>query len=105
MDGFVQRADFGGTGLEMKAIRKRPHHRLQHIAVALVRATLSLRLKFPVELKNGSVRQSLVVVLEHIVQDRQNPRLPINQSAVAIKADGGETREIHRQDAGTIRGS
>src|SRR5882762_11611640 len=81
----------------MEAVRKRPHHRLQHVPVALIRAAFRLRLKFPVELKNCSVGQTLTLTMasEYAPQDRQNPRLPINQSAVTIKADGGETREVH----------
>src|SRR5437879_12576932 len=82
----------------MEPVRKRQHHRLQYIPVALIRAAFRIRLKFPVEFKNGSVGQTLTLTMasEHVPQGRKNPRLPINQSAVAVKADGGETREIHR---------
>jgi hypothetical protein len=70
---------------------------MQHLPVALVRATFRLRLKFSVEFEKGSVGETLTLTLilsmasEHAPQGRQNPRLPINQSAVAVKADGGES--------------
>src|SRR5271166_1448734 len=79
----------------MEAICKGPHHRLQNLPIALVRSTFRLGLKFSVELKNGGVGQALAMSCEHRSQGRQNPRLPVNQSAVAVKADGGEAREIH----------
>src|SRR6202030_367411 len=82
----------------MEPVCKRPHYRLQHIPVALIRATFRLCLKFAVEFKNGSVGHTLTFSMasEYAPQSRQNPRLPINQSAVAVKADGGEARQLHR---------
>src|SRR4030088_2790355 len=84
----------------MEPVRKRSHHRLQHIPVALVRATFRLRFKFPIKFKNRSVGQTLTVTMssQHAPQDRQNPRLPINQGAVAVKADSSELREIHSRE-------
>src|SRR5271169_1304504 len=37
----------------------------------------------------------MTVVRKHGPQPRQDPRLPINQSAVAVKADGSELFEVH----------
>ena len=79
----------------MEAIGKCPHHRLQHIPIALVGAAFRLRLKFSVEFKNVGVGQTLTMILEAMIredgpQSGQNPRLPVNQSTVAVKADGGE---------------
>jgi len=52
---------FFGAGLEMKAVRKRPHHRLQHVPVAPVWTTLRFRLKFPIEFENRGISQALTV--------------------------------------------
>src|SRR6266849_7029093 len=90
-DRFVQRVYLRETGLEMETFCKRSHHRLQHIPVALVRAVFRFGLKFPVEFENVGFEKTLTMAREHGPQSRQNPRLPINQSAVAVKADGGET--------------
>jgi len=90
MKGLVQRTDFAGSAWKWK----RSANALPPIAVhpvALVRAAFRFRLKFPVELKNGSIGQTLTMTRQHRSQDRQNPRLPINQGAVAVKADSGET--------------
>jgi len=65
----------------MEAIGERPHHRFEHFSVALIRTALRFRLKFAVEFKDGRVGQTLTIVCEHGAQDRQNSRLPINQSA------------------------
>ena len=81
----------------MEALGERPHHQFEHLPVASIRAAFCLGLKFAVEFEDGGVGQTLTMVCEHGTQDRQNSRLPINQSAVTVKADGGETREIHRR--------
>src|SRR5580658_11342009 len=94
----------------MEAIGKPAHHRLQHLPVALVRTAFRLRLEFSVEFENVGVGQALAIIFdtvacEHCSQGRQNPRLPIDQSAVAVKADGGEGGKIHSHIIATLYGT
>src|ERR1022692_2790240 len=82
----------------MKAFPKRPHHRFQDIPVGLVGTAFGFRLKFPVEFEHSGVRQAMTMACEQGAQNGKNPRLPINQGAVAVKADGGEMFEIHSRN-------
>src|SRR5208283_4072228 len=95
---LMQGSELAGSGDEMEAIGERPDHRFQHRTVALVRTAFRLRLKFPIKFQEVSIHQTMVytVLLKDCPQRRQNPRLPVNQSAVTVKADGRELFKVHR---------
>jgi len=86
---------FGATRLKVELLAESQYHRLQDLFIIPVDAAFSLRFKVAIEFQYGGIGSSLAVIRENFSDYRKNARFPINESAVAIEADGGETGKIH----------
>ena len=77
------------VGLNPRRLPKPAHDRLQNFAIRMEFSLLGLRFEFRVETQEFGVGDGLAVGGENGTQRGEDSRLPVDEGAVAVKADEG----------------